>query len=343
MRSSSLVQVLICTSVTDAQLTRIGSASPRIGVTDVGALIVKHIPEALRDGQLPALDRSGGLSLDEAFARAEVVLAARRMPPDTAARSPHLRWVQLPLSGIEWFRATDLWSNPRVTLTNTAGVIASPVAEWVLTTMLVLNKNVRRMFELQRSHQWERWNVGNLRGQTVGVIGYGAIGREVARLSEAFGMRVLATKRRITPKEHLPAWVYPQDQLEVVLGQSDYVVIAVPATPATAGLIGAKQLAAMKSSTFLINIARGDVVDEPALLEVLRAKRIAGAGLDVFLKEPLPPSSPLWDLPNVFMSSHVAGLTDVYDDGIVDLFVENLRCYLEGKPLKNIVDRTLGY
>lgn len=337
------MRVLIAQSLSEAQVERIRACDRRVRVVDGAAQMVQEEPGALRPGQKAAPDQAGGASLDDLLRDAEVVLGTRRVPVNMASRAPMLRWVQLPLAGIEWFRTTDLWKDESIAITTAAGVSSPPVAEWVLMAMLWLAKDAPRLWEAKERHEWSRFNLGQLRGKTVGVIGYGAIGQEVARLGTAFGMEVIAVKRRVRADEQLPAWVLPLERLHEVLSRCDYVVLTVPATDGTKGLIGAGELGLLPPSARLINIARGDVVDEAALIAALREGRLAGAGLDVFREEPLPKDSPLWEMPNVFMSSHIAGLFEEYDDRLADLFVENLRRYLDGAPLKNAVDRTAGY
>ena len=337
------VQVLIAQSLSEAQVERIRACDGRVRVIEGAAQIVQEEPGALRPGQKAAPDRAGGATLDELLREAEVVLGARRIPVNMASRAPGLRWVQLPMAGIEWFRTTDLWTNEGIAITTAAGVSSPAVAEWVLTAMLALAKDAPRLLQSKQQHEWTRFNLGQLRGKTLAVIGYGAIGQEVARLGAAFGMEVISVKRQVRPEERLPPWVLPLERLHYVLPQCDYLVLTVPATDGTKGLIGEGELRLLRPSARLVNIARGDVVDEAALIAALREGRLAGAGLDVFQEEPLPKDSPLWDLPNVFMSSHIAGLFEEYDDRLVDLFAENLRRHLDGAPLKNLVDRAAGY
>jgi phosphoglycerate dehydrogenase-like enzyme len=214
----------------------------------------------------------------------------------------------------------------------------------------------------QRRHEWPdgRWDLfagPEVRGQTMGIVGYGSIGREVGRLARAFGMRVLATKRRAEerrgtgyelpalgdPEGTVPDQIFPPSRLREMLAQSDFVVLAVPLAPETEGLIGEGELRAMKPNAYLVNIARGPIVNEAALIRALQEGWIAGAGLDVFAQEPLPPDSPLWGMENVILSPHVAGFTIHYDERAADLFAENLRRYLAGEPLLNRVDRGRGY
>lgn len=335
------LKVVVLTSLPDALLQRIVSLDQRLEVADAAALLLNEIPAALRPGQSPPPVRVEGRELDDLLAEAEVVLAARRLPADLAFRAPRLRWVQLPMAGVEWVKNTDLWSSPKIAITGAAGINATQVAEYVLMAMLALAKDLPRMLASKGRRQWDRFDLGQLRGKTLGIVGYGAIGQEAGRLAGAFGMNVLATKRRIEPGA--PPWVLPVQQLDRLLRESDYVLLSVPATPETSGMIGPEQLAAMRPTAYLVNISRGSVVDEAALIEALRAGRLAGAALDVFRTEPLPADSSLWEMPNVLISAHIAGLFEQYDAAVVDLFAANMRRYLDGQPLVNQVDRRAGY
>jgi phosphoglycerate dehydrogenase-like enzyme len=184
-----------------------------------------------------------------------------------------------------------------------------------------------------------------LYGKTVGIVGLGHIGSEVARLAKAFGCRVIATRRSAVERTSGGAVdeVLPPSDLPYLLGESDFVVLAVPLTQETRELIGERELAAMKDSAVLINIGRGGSVDEPALVRSLKDGTIAGAGLDVFSQEPLPPESELWQLENVIMSPHLSGGTEIYNQRATDIFCENLRRYLENKTLMNVADASRGY
>ncbi|MCI0769683.1 MAG: D-2-hydroxyacid dehydrogenase [Chloroflexi bacterium] len=337
------VNVLVCTSLTDELLAQIVAVDERAKVHDAAAQLLEELPSALRPGQTPAPLREPGSSLNDLLAEAEVLLSARRLPADVASRAPNVRWVQSPLAGVELFRQTDLWDAPEVTITSGAGINSGPVAEYVVAAIFSLAKNVPRMLASKARREWDRFELGPVRGTTLGIVGLGAVGGEVARLAQGLGMNVLATKRHVDPEAHLPSWVLPHDQLHRLLAASDFVVLAVPATGETVGMIGRAELEAMRPSACLINVSRGDVVDEAALIDALRRGRLAGAALDVFETEPLPAVSPLWDLPNVVISGHIAGLFESYDARVVDLFVANLRLYLDGYRLVNAVDRDAGY
>ena len=269
--SSEPVEVVIATSLTDDLIERIEKVDARVHVADAAARLFEELPSALRPGQEPAPDRSGGHSLDALLSRAEVVLAARRLPADIGRRAPNLRWIQLPLAGSEWARGIDVWRDPNVAITSGAGISAGPVAEWVVTQMLTLAKQVGRMVRGQRARQWDRFDLAQLRGATIGIVGFGAIGRETARLAAAFGMRVLAVKRNLADAGLVGAEVelLPPSALDRVLREADFLVLAAPSTPETRGMIGARELGLMKPTAYFINPARGDLVDEPALLAAL--------------------------------------------------------------------------
>jgi len=336
------VNVVITTSLADDLIARIEQVDARVRVADAAAKLLEELPTALRPMQQPAPDRSGGRSLNAMLAEADVVLAARRLPADVGRRAPNLRWVQLPMASTELARDLDVWNDPNVVITSAAGVNARPVAEWVMTQALTLTKQVGRMVRGQRSRAWDRFELPQLRGATMGIVGFGAIGRETARLAAVFGMRVLAVKRN--PFEASgDVEVLPPSELDRVLRESDFLVLAVPSTPETREMIGARELALMKETAYFINPARGDVVDEAALLAALAERRIAGAALDVLQSEPPPPDSPWWEVDNALVTAHLAGLFPGYDAAVVDLFVENLGRYLAGQPLRNVVDRARAY
>jgi phosphoglycerate dehydrogenase-like enzyme len=277
-------------------------------------------------------------------------------------QAPHLRWVQLNSAGVNHVIKHPLFATD-VIFTTTSGLHAINISEYVFASILTWTRQFPEMFDLQRKSEWpsDRWTrypPAELRGATLGIVGYGSIGREVGRLAKAFGMKVLAVKRRTQVRQELgsfaipvlgdpwgtlPDALYGPEQLGQMLAQCDYVVLAVPLTPQTRGMIGEAELRAMKPTAYLVNIARGEVCDEAALIRALREKWIAGAGLDVFTQEPLPKSSPLWTLPNVILTPHISGFSPNYEQRAVDIFCQNLRRYLAGEALLNVVDKTTGY
>ena len=336
-------KVLVCTSLSDSQLARITVAREPGSVADGAALLLRELPDALRPGQKDPPLREKNRSLDELLGEADVLLGARRVPRDIAKRAPRLRWVQMPLAGPTSADLESLWRIPGIVVTSATGINALPVAEYAVMVMMLLVKDARRIIRSQDAGEWDRYDLGQLRGKTLAIIGFGTVGREVARLAEPFDMKRIALKRSVDPREGLPEWVYAADRLPEVLKEADIVTLCVPATAATRGMIGSKQLALMKPSAVLINVARGDVLDEEALAAALKEGRLAGAALDVFNEEPLAPGSPFWKLPNAIVSGHVAGLFESYDDAVVDLFLANLSRFERGEPLLNPIDRRTGY
>jgi phosphoglycerate dehydrogenase-like enzyme len=281
--------------------------------------------------------------------------------PADLSRAPELKWVQLHTAGVDHLLDHPLMRSD-ILLTTASGIHATPIAEYVFASILAFSRRVPQMLYYQKRREWPqgRWNLfarPELRDRTLGIIGYGSIGREVGRIARCFGMRVVATKRSVSQMRDVGYAVqgtgdregalldeaFPPERLSEMLSLCDYVVVAVPLTPEMRKLIGEAELRAMKPSAYLVNISRGGTVDEAALLRALREGWIAGAGLDVFEEEPLPSDSPLYDLENVILSPHVSGFTLRYDERTSDLFAENLRRYLTGEPLLNLVDKERGY
>ncbi|HEY7357434.1 MAG TPA: D-2-hydroxyacid dehydrogenase [Ktedonobacterales bacterium] len=288
---------------------------------------------------------------DRMLARAEVVCAFQ-VPEDILERAPHLRWYQFPGAGVDNLQRTGLLSTASpVVVTSVAGIHANPISEYVFASMLMFAHRFPEMVLAQQQHNWaigRRWNAlrgTELAGKTLGVIGLGGIGRRIAQLGRAFGMRVLGLRRSASGGASDPDVdeLYPPSRLRALLGACDYVVLAVPLTAETERLIGEHELLAMRPNAYLVNISRGRVVDEQALIRALESGWIAGAGLDVTVEEPLPQDSPLWDMSNVILTPHMSGLTDQYSARLTEIFAENLRRYRAGKPLLHVVDPTLGY
>lgn len=334
------VNVLCTLRFTDAQLNKLRAVSPRLHVEQKTCRNDEAVASAL------TAETEVLYTFEAAFDPADY---------------PALRWVQLHSAGVDHVLNTPLMRS-NVILTTVSGIHAPQIAEYVLTSMLAFTHRIPTMLHYQWRAEWPagRWDLfagHELRGQTVGIVGYGSIGREVARLAKAFTMRVLVSKRRPGKLADdgynlidvgdaagtLADGVYGPDRLQKMLGQCDFVVVAAPLTPETHHLIDEATLRAMRPNVYLVNIGRGGLVDEAALVRALREGWIAGAGLDVFEEEPLPPDSPLWELDNVILSPHVAGFSLEYDERATDLFAQNLSRYLAGEPLLNLVDREKGY
>ncbi|MFN8533545.1 MAG: D-2-hydroxyacid dehydrogenase [Dehalococcoidia bacterium] len=257
--------------------------------------------------------------------------------------APDLRWIQLPWAGLDQILSIGVFERG-IAVTNTKGLNARLVAEWGLAAILSLAKNLPRYVRQQQGRTWERHLPQSLADQTVGIVGMGTIGTELGRMAAALGMRVVGTRR--TPPATPPPgvdWLGGPDQLGQLLAEADFVVLAAPNTPETRRLIGASEIAAMKPTAYLVNLARGALVDEAALAGALRDRLIAGAALDVFETEPLPTASPLWELDNVLLTPHVSGMDDRHAENVLALFIENLERYVAGQPLRNLCDPEKGY
>jgi phosphoglycerate dehydrogenase-like enzyme len=303
-------------------------------------------------GQFPALEithLSNYDRIDEEIADAEIVIAWSLRPEQfEAARK--LRWIHSPAAAVHQLLFVELVRSD-VILTNAREVHGPVVAEHAIALMFALAKKIPQAVRLQQKHLWGQVTMWNsqprpreLAGATLGLVGLGSIGREVAKRAAALGMRVIAVRDN-PEKGSVPGvdQVYASSELETLLQQSDYVVLAVPVTPATRGLINAVTLSKMKPDACLINVGRGQLVDEPALTSALLARQIAGAALDVFVEEPLPPDSPLWDLDDLLITPHTAGLTEKLWMRHYELFSANLLRYLAGEPLLGLVDKISGY
>ncbi len=280
--------------------------------------------------------------LDETLSKTEIVFAQSAIPGDLPGRAPNLRWIQISSAGID--RLPDDVLTSGITITSASGIHAVPIAEYVLAYMLYFAKSLPTALENKQANRWQSFVAQELYGATLGIVGIGSIGQNVARIAKTFGMRVIAIKRSANGEHsELADEVLPPTGLPYLLSESDYVLLSLPATEQTRGLIGEAELQAMKPTAYLINIARGSIIDPDALLTALKENWIAGAALDVTSPEPLPLNSELWGLPNVLITPHITPATYRYVDRLVDLFCDNLRRYLDGKPLLNVFDPTKGY
>ncbi len=294
-------------------------------------------------------DEEATARLHEILARTEVILSNPVVPEDIASRAPHLKWLQLTSAGVDRLLDAPVLRSP-VKVTTASGMHATPISEYIIGAMLAFAKCFPRAIQAQEARTWSPYMPPELEGATVGIIGMGAIGRRTAELAKAFRMRVLGMRRSAERRaKGLGSGVtdvdemIPRSELSYLLGESDYVVIAAPLTPETRHLIGEAELRSMKPGAVIVNIARGAIIDERALVRALKEGWIAGAALDVFEREPLPAESELWGLRNVLLTPHISGGTPRYMERAVDLFCENLRRYLAGEPLRNVVDVTRGY
>lgn len=280
------------------------------------------------------------------------VLCSYWVPENWRTLTQRLRWLQCSAAGVDSLLPTGvLNADSGITVTTAVGINTTPIGEYVLGSMLMFNRTWSEMVRLQDRHIWPRsanwYKLGGreLAGQTLGIIGFGSIGRRVAQLGRAFGMHIVATRRTIQANQQDPDvdQLYNTEQLHEMLAKSDYVVISVPLTQETDHLIGEAELRAMLPNAYLVNVARGRVIDEQALIRALQEGWIAGAGLDVTEEEPLPSSSPLYTMPNVILTPHISGVSINYDARLTELFADNLRRFRAGQELRNLYEAERGY
>lgn len=330
----------------DDVAARIAAVDPRIVV--VGEEYVEpHSLRAIR----PSLSADDARRLaPELTERQRAVLAridvafALDLPPDIATHAPRLRWVQAFGAGIAQLLSSGL-ADAGIRLTSGAGANADAIAEFAIGRLLQHWKGFRGLDELQAGRVWRPAGGRQLGGSTVGLIGLGAINTAVARRLAAFDVRVLATRRSATSRTVSPdvEVVFPVDELHVMVAECDAVIAAVPGTSESDGMIDEAAIAAMKPGAFFVNVGRGSLVREEALIEALASGHLSGAALDVTVREPLPADDPLWDAPNLYLSPHSATAGGAMLPNIVSLLCENLRRYLAGEPLLNEVDPARGY
>lgn len=327
------VNVLATTALNEASLKQITDISARIKLTDVSLLV-----QSEQKG-----DAAAKKQLDALLSEAEVIYGFR-FPEKVIARAPKLKWFQTMSAGVDRFLDDD-FRRGSVIMTSVRGIHAIPIGEFVLGLMLMFAKQAPLSFQQKQQRQWKPFLPAVLSSKTVGIVGLGNIGREVARLAKAFGMRVVATRRsaRQAQRARYVDQLFAPGQLLRLLSESDFVVLTLPLTAESYRIIGEAELLKMKPTAYLINVARGNLIDEEALVRALEEHRIAGAGLDVFAMEPLPADSRLWEFSNVIISPHVAGNMEHYVERATEVFCRNLRRYLRGSRLLNIVDKKRGY
>lgn len=311
--------VLVFAHLSGGHVAQIRAVDPRVIVTAV-------------------TDRQKSVELAE---RAEIMVGWN-IPREAVQRAGRLRWIHSTAAGVDQLLYPEVLERDIVVTTSSG--IHQPLVEHVFAMLLALVRRLHVAIRNQMERKWDRTRAvgGEVRGMTMGVLGLGSIGAETAEKAAVFGMRVIGTKRTPSPVPHVER-VYPPEALPEVLGASDVVVIALPLTNETRGLIGEVELRAMKRTAIVINIGRGPIVQEAALVRALQEGWIGGAGLDVFEREPLPADSPLWAMEDVIITPHVSGGWPGYLEAAVPLFCENLARFLRGAPLLNLVDKSRGY
>ena len=256
---------------------------------------------------------------------------------------PAVRWVHCRAAGLDDMLSPAVVAHP-VPLTNGSGVFSPPLGEFVLGAVLYFAKDFRRLIRNQMAGKWEQFDVGEVSGQTAGIVGYGDIGRACATRLKAMGMKILALRRTApAAADSLVDKYYGPEGLVDMIAQCDYIVVTAPLTPETRGMLGAKEFAAMKPSAVVINVGRGAVIDEAAMIQALTENRIAGAALDVFATEPLPAGHPFYRLENVLLSPHSTDHTYDWLDRAMRFFLEQFERFAKGEPLRNVVDKKRGY
>jgi len=284
---------------------------------------------------------------DEIEAELErIEIASEGVPREWLARMPQLKWYAQYGAGVDWLLSYPDIRDSDFLMTNGSGIHAVPISEHIIGMMLALSRQFPRALRQQMQSAWDRsiaQTTFELAGKTMVLVGVGAIGERTARLASALGMRVIGVRRN--PErgaEGVERMVAPPD-LHQVLPKADFLVLTIPLTPETRHLIGESELSLLKSPSYLINIGRGGTIDQEAMIGALRQGRLAGAGLDVFDPEPLPTDSPLWGMENVLITPHVSGFTPARSERAWALFSDNLERYLSDQPLRNLVDKQLGY
>lgn len=336
------IEVTSTISLTESQIAAIKESNENINLTTYSNKMADQIPE-------------------EQWEKTEVLLSAGNFLP-TREMAPNLKWIQITYAGVDPVLGFSIIYEDGLQLTSSSGVMVSQMGEYVLMALLMLGHKMPAITDAQQKRDWISNKSGmiipkELRGSTVGIVGYGSIGREVARLLYPFGAKVIAAKADLTkledtgyipeglgdPKGDYFSRMYPIEALHGILQESDFVVLAAPLTESTKNLFSAEAFNAMKPDAYFVNVSRGGLVDENALITALRSKKIAGAMLDVFVEEPLPSTSPLWRQPNLIITPHVSGISPKLLDDVLALFAVNLQRYQSGQPLYNVIDTKRGY
>lgn len=297
----------------------------------------------------------------EIWNKAEILYTSRVLPPNMES-VPKLRWIQVQWSGVDHFLESPFLDNPDIKITTSSGADILQIAEHIILMFLALGHHIPSIVNYQKktewpADRWERFSPRLLSGSVIGIVGYGSIGRQLARLLYPFGPKILATKRNVfEPGDHdyIPDGLgdpdsiyvhrlYPGKAIRHMLKECDFVVIALPKTKSNLDLIGQAEFSVLKPTSYLVDVSRGGIVNHNALITALKEQKIAGAALDVFPTEPLPADSLLWKMSNVIITPHIAGISNNYDEQVLEVFRANLLRYLAGEKLLNQFDPDRGY
>lgn len=335
------IEILITTPFSEVVINKLSGISPRINLTAI---------PAQKSSEIPA----------EIWARTEVLYTGHVLPH--VDQVPSLRWVQFHFAGIDRYADEPIVRKDDIQITTLSGAAAPQMAEHVVAMLLALSRKLPSLIIAQRKSEWpkdrfERYAPFELNGKTIGIIGYGSIGRQIARLLQPFGMKILATKKNamkttdegyVTDGQgdrsgELIHRLYPPQALKSMLKECHFVVVTTPLTKETEGILNSDTLSALKPGAFLVDVSRGKVVKINDLIDALKSGQLAGAALDVFPEEPLPQSSPLWQMPGVIVTPHISGGSPYYNERAAALFSENIHRYIAGLNLFNLYDRDRGY
>jgi D-2-hydroxyacid dehydrogenase (NADP+) len=310
---------LLCTDhVASRYATRLADAAPSLGLVQ----LVGRGP--IGDEELARVD-AAFLSADSFPERTGALLGE-------AMRAPNLRWLHTFSAGTD-HPIFGQFRDRGVRITTSSGAAAAPIARTVMLYLLGLSRDIRGILRDQDTHLWTQRPFDDIEGKTIGVVGMGPIAREIIRMAAALGMRPIGMRRAVLGDEPCETWTL--DRLRELAAASDVLAVALPLTDETDQIVSASVIAAMRPGAVFVNVGRGGLVDEPALIDALAAGRIGGAGLDVFVNEPLPADSPLWDLPNVILTPHNSANTQATGEGAAEIFLTNLARYARGEPLHN--------
>ena len=331
---SEEINIALAFRIDEESITRIAALDPRIRMIDVSQI-------SGRGGE-PDAETKARIMAD--LAGAEIMLGPNRIPIEYFDAAIGLKWFQSINAGIERMDRDGLLKRGFV-VTSAAGLASVAIAEYVIGTIVMLAKGLHTAVRAQPEHRWDFRMTGEAAGKTVGIVGLGEIGRETAKRARAFEMRVVASRRTVAAGATDPDCdeILPYSNLARLLSESDFLVLALPLTTETRHLIGAAELAKMKPTASIINIARGEIIDQGALVTALTTGVIASAALDVFDPEPLPAESPLWDMPNVIVTPHISGAVEGYGHKATEMFIANLKRYLAGEALAHQANPELGY